>query len=215
MTNEPFSAQLRRATWGEHRRAERGPYLDALMAGELSLAGYAQMVAQHYFAYEVLEESAHIMRARADAAPFADHRLSRLPALIADLKFLLGDDWLDHISPTASTVRYQTRMREVCASWPGGFVAHHYTRYLGDLSGGQFIAAELVRIFELPDRHGVQFYAFDELGDLASFKASYRALLDAAPWDAAERQRIADEVALAYRLNADVLDDLGRCLDLA
>ncbi|GAA1828589.1 biliverdin-producing heme oxygenase [Actinomadura chokoriensis] len=36
-------------------------------------------------------------------------------------------------------------MREVCFDWP----AHHYTRYLGDLSGGQVIGARIVRGYRI------------------------------------------------------------------
>jgi heme oxygenase len=36
------------------------------------------------------------------------------------------------------------RIHETAAR-PGGFVAHHYTRYLGDLPGGQVIRTVLQR----------------------------------------------------------------------
>jgi heme oxygenase (biliverdin-producing, ferredoxin) len=209
-----FSAELRRATWGEHRRAESTAFLDALLAGRLSLSGYAAMVAQHHHIYTALEQIAAAMRADPVAGGFADPRLDRLPALEADLAYLLGEGWRALIPPTAATERYVAHLRAACAGWPGGFVAHHYTRYLGDMSGGQYIAAELVRIYRPPAGHGVRFYDFSAVGDLTAAKIRYRDLLDAAPWGAVERRRIVEEAVHAYRFNSEVLDDLACDLHL-
>ncbi|WP_395110079.1 biliverdin-producing heme oxygenase, partial [Actinomadura sp. SCN-SB] len=107
--------------------------------------------------------------------------------------------------------RYCARLREVCFDWPGGFVAHHYTRYLGDLSGGQYIGVQVRKNLGLAaGDDGVRFYRFP--GEPKSYKDRYRALLDDAPWDRAERARIIAEVKRAYRLNAAVTADLGRDL---
>jgi heme oxygenase len=103
-------------------------------------------------------------------------------------------------------------MREVCFSWPGGFVAHHYTRYLGDLSGGQFLARAIERELGLGARTGTAFYDFAALGELTAFKNSYRGRLDATPWSATEQARIVAETALAYDLNTEVLVELGESL---
>jgi heme oxygenase len=202
-----FSVALRTATRDAHRGAERGTYLDALLAGRLTTAGYAAMVAQHHHIYAALEDAAATMRTDPVAAPFADIRLTRLPAIEADLACLLGDDWRALIAPTPTTRRYVDRLHEVCHTWPGGFVAHHYTRYLGDLSGGQYIATALSGIYELP---ATAFYDFTALGDLTAYRDRYRALLDAAPWCHAERERITAEVLRAYELNTGVFAELGQ-----
>jgi heme oxygenase len=98
----------------------------------------------------------------------------------------------------------------VCFTWPGGYIAHHYTRYLGDLSGGQFIAGAVARVYKLTPPNGVRFYDFSSLGDLTEFKERYRALLDTAPWDDDERNRIVGEIGIAYAHNTELLVDLGR-----
>ncbi|WP_250544226.1 biliverdin-producing heme oxygenase [Canibacter zhuwentaonis] len=54
-------------------------------------------------------------------------------------------------------------------SWHAGIVAHHYTRYLGDLSGGQMIAKRIRSQHGL-ESDSVAFYEFAELGDLNEFK---------------------------------------------
>ncbi|MCP9977044.1 biliverdin-producing heme oxygenase [Actinomadura madurae] len=59
---------------------------------------------------------------------------------------------------------------------------------------------------------GVRFYRFP--GKPKAYKERYRALLDAAPWDAAEQDRVIAEVKAAYRLNAAVTAELGEHLRL-
>ena len=96
----------------------------------------------------------------------------------------------------------------MCFTWPAGFIAHHYTRYLGDLSGGPFIAAAIRRAYGLSGTAGTSFYVFDGLGSPARFKQRYRQALDDVGWPADERHRFVDEVHLAYRFNTEVLADL-------
>jgi heme oxygenase (biliverdin-producing, ferredoxin) len=209
--DDRFSAQLRALTWADHRRAEQMPYLDALVGGRLPLAGYTAMVAQHYPIYEALEKAAANLRSDPVAGPFLHRGLTRLPALASDLRALAGDDWPAVVVPSPATARYVARIEE-CATWPGGLIAHHYTRYLGDLSGGQYIARAVRRLY---GPAGTDFYVFDALGDLAEFRQRYRDQLDATVWPDGERTRVLDEVVLAYQLNIDVLDDLGRALEEA
>jgi heme oxygenase len=128
-----------------------------------------------------------------------------VPALVEDLTALLGTGWTDRVAPSEATVRYCDRMREVCFDWPGGFVAHHYTRYLGDLSGGQFLRRGVEGRLGLDLDTGTGFYVFDAIGDLDVFKAAYRAELDAAPWTPVEQSAITAETVRAYELNTDVL----------
>jgi heme oxygenase len=143
------------------------------------------------------------------AAPFISERLTRLPALEADLEFLVGPDWADSIHPLPTTERYVARIEEVGSTWPGGFIAHHYTRYLGDLSGGIFIGRIMQRRFGF-ETNGVGFYVFDDIADPRAFKDVYREQLDAAPWDDEERERVVDEVLRAYQFNTDLFQDLER-----
>lgn len=43
-------------------------------------------------------------------------------------------------------------------------LAHAYVRYLGDLSGGQFIRRKLSKAYGLEDGSGLTFYEFGKLG---------------------------------------------------
>ncbi|WP_239086907.1 biliverdin-producing heme oxygenase [Catellatospora methionotrophica] len=204
-----FSTRLRAATWSDHSSAERTTFLDDLTRGRLTVAAHAALTAQHYLVYQVLEEAAAHWSGDPVAGGFHDGALTRLPALAEDLAFLLGPDWRDALTPVAATAEYTARLREIAFTWPGGYVAHHYNRYLGDLSGGQYVARALTRAYGLSG-DGLRFYAFDGIADLTASKDAYRARLDGAPWYAVEQDRIIDEVKLAYRLNTDLFADLGR-----
>lgn len=204
----PFSTALRERSSSAHSGSEGAGFMSDLMRGAGSRDDYTALVAQHWFIYEALEDAASRMAADPVAAMFISAKLTRLPALEADLEFLIGPDWRERIAPLPTTRRYVARIREVGASWPGGFVAHHYTRYLGDLSGGLFIGKLMARRFGF-ETNGIGFYLFAEIGDPAAFKEHYRAQLDAAPWDAAEQQRVIDEVLAAYQFNTDLFTDLA------
>ena len=209
MTVIPFSQALRERTRGGHSASEGANFMDDLMKGKGTRDDYIALVAQHYFIYEALEAAAEAMVDDAVAAQFISPQLTRLPALEADLLFLLGPDWRAAISPLPTTERYVARIHEIAAEgWSGGFVAHHYTRYLGDLSGGQIIRTLMQRQFGF-DTNGVGFYLFDQIAKPKEFKETYREQLDAVAWSPAEQERVIDEVLLAYSFNTDLFSDLA------
>jgi heme oxygenase len=205
----PFSTALRERSSAAHTGSEHSGFMADLMRGEGTREDYVALVAQHWFIYAALENAAERMRNDPVASVFISDRLTRLPALEADLEFLLGPDWRDRIEPLPTTRRYVERIRTVGTAWAGGFVAHHYTRYLGDLSGGQFIGRLMQRRFGF-ETNGIGFYVFADIADPKAFKDVYRDQLDAAPWDAAERERVIDEVLVAYRFNTELFEDLAR-----
>jgi heme oxygenase len=206
----PFSQALRERTWSSHSDSEGAGFMSDLMKGVGTRDDYIALVVQHFYIYEALEGSEQSFAADAVVAPFATPRLTRLPAIEADLVHLLGDDWRERIEPLPSATAYADRIREIAAEgWAGGFIAHHYTRYLGDLSGGQHIARVMKKRFGL-DEGGVDFYVFDEIPDPSEFKQNYRDELDRVAWSDEERERVILEVLEAYRFNTELFNDLAR-----
>jgi len=135
------------------------------------------------------------------AGAFVFPELTRLPALAADLRFL-GD------SPPVlpATEAYCDRLLEVAFDRPAAFVAHHYTRYLGDLSGGQYLGPAIARAYGL-DGDGHRFFVFPGVHPPA-FRTRYRELLDRVTWPSDEQDEFLAEVSRAYQLNIAVLAEL-------
>ncbi len=207
-TAERFSATVRSETTTDHRGAERSAFMAGLMDGTLPLAGYVDMLAQHWYAYERLEAQGERMASDPVAGAFVDPALLRLPALTADLEQLAGADWRSEHPASSATRAYAAAIDEA-SQWSGGFVAHHYTRYLGDLSGGQHIGRIAARNYELAPGRGGNFAAF-EIDDPAAYREAYRVRLDEAAWDADEQRRMIAAVHDAYRHNTAVFADLDR-----
>lgn len=212
-TVTPFSELLRRRSrTGAGATAGASAWAGGahdLLAGDCDVADYADLLGQYAVVYDALERAAERMADHPVAAPFVTTQLTRMPAIRADLEYLVGPDWSELCCPTAATTAYVRRLNEVAATSPGGFVAHHYTRYLGDLSGGPTLARLLEERFGF-DTNGVLFTIFDQVADPAAFEDTYGAQLDAAPWTATEREAVLAEVDLAARLDRALVASLRR-----
>lgn len=205
----PFSQALRERTRSGHSASEGADFMGDLMTGKGTKEDYVALVAQHFFIYEALEAAAERFVGDPIASRFITPQLTRLPAIESDLAFLIGPDWRSAIAPLPTTAAYVARITEIAEQgWAGGFVAHHYTRYLGDLSGGQAIRTLMQRQFGF-ETNGVGFYFFDQIAKPREFKDTYREQLDSAGWDDAESERVIDEVMRAYRFNTDLFVDLA------
>ena len=86
-------------------------------------------------------------------------------------------------------------------------MAHHYVRYLGDLSGGQIISALVQRHYNLGPE-GLNFYAFEGIGKIKPYKDSYRTHLDEADFSDVEKQEILHHAEVAFETNRQVFVDL-------
>jgi heme oxygenase len=207
-TARGFAERLRDATRDEHERTERAPFVGALLDGRLPREAYAALLGQSYLFYRVLEEAGEVWRPDRQVGGFVSAALVRGPALAADLAWLSGQAWRGSLEPLPATERYVKRIREVCFTSRSAFVAHHYTRYLGDLSGGQIIRHHLRRVYGLTT-DGLRFYTFDEIAKPKRFKDAYRALLDETAWDAGDRTSLIAEANEAFRLNRAVFEELA------
>jgi heme oxygenase len=203
----PFSATLRASTRTVHERANHSAYMNALLGNELTLAGYTQLAIQYYFIYQAIEQVSDTMAGDGTGREFVFDELRRLPKLETDLAFLVGPDWRETIRPLAATESYVRRIHEASV-WAGGYVAHHYTRYLGDIAGGQVIRRLLATNYGVIDE-GALFYRFDEIGSAPAFRDRYRAKLDAAPWNETDRTRVVDETLIAFECNVAVFAELA------
>ena len=200
-----LSAAMRDGSAAEHREAESSEFVERLVAGELAVEGYVEYLVRLRTVYAALESVGQLLRNDPIAGGFIDQDLDRVAAINADLAYWAPEGAPSVVSPAADA--YAARIL-ASTQWGGQYIAHHYTRYLGDLSGGQVIGKVLSRTFEL-DGQGVEFYAFTEIPKPKPYKDAYRLRLDGLVLDAAERARIVDEVKVAFQLNHAVFEELA------
>lgn len=196
-----LSTLLRTGSQAEHAAAESSSFMSELLAGRVDGAGYAHYLGLLRRVYEALEDTAGELAGDPIASAVIDPSIERLAAIDADL-----DHWGRVEVESPATDAYVARIR-ASTQWGGLFVAHHYTRYLGDLSGGQAIGRIMAREFGL-EGVGTAFYAFPEVPKPKLYKDAYRSRLDALGLDAAERERVLDEVKAVFALNGGLFAEL-------
>ncbi len=207
----PLSAALRVATAPAHAQAEGSSFVADLLGGVHPLAAYTALVAQNHAIYTALEAVTPRWRDDVVAGPFVLDALLRLPSLERDLAALLGPVWRTAAAGMVqpATVAYVEHLHDVAGGWAPGFVAHHYVRYLGDLSGGQVVGRRMGELFGPAGSSATSFYAFAAIPKIKPFRDDYRARLDALPLEGDERRRMLDEAVLAFELNRAVFVDLA------
>ncbi|MFV2120231.1 heme oxygenase (biliverdin-producing) [Streptomyces sp. Act-28] len=206
----PFSTLIRTASHEAHTEAETSTFMSDLLGGRLGVGAFTRYTEQLWFVYRALEDTADDLADDPVAGPFVRPELFRTRELERDLAHLLGPGWRAEVSPLPATAAYAARIEECARTWPAGYVAHHYTRYLGDLSGGQVIRDRAERQWGFARKgDGVRFYVFDAIVNPAAFKRAYRELLDSVNADDLERQRIVDECGRAFAFNTAVFRELG------
>ncbi|WP_280247901.1 heme oxygenase (biliverdin-producing) [Nocardia abscessus] len=206
----PFSTQIRTATARQHAEAENSRFMSDMLGGSLGVDSYHRYTGQLWFIYRALEGRWTTLADDPVAGPFIRPELARTAELERDLAHLIGPGWHTGLEPLPATAAYAERIDECARYWPAGYIAHHYTRYLGDLSGGQVIRGTAEKLWNLPHRgDGVRFYVFDGVGNPAAFKREYRSLLDRLPLDDLERRRVLDEGQRAFALNSAVFEELA------
>jgi heme oxygenase len=202
----PLSAAMREGSRPEHEEAEGAGFVADLLAGRAHPDRYAAYLLRLRVVYAALERAVRDHRDHPAVAAVHDESLCRVDALDADL-----DHWWpgrDRAVSSPAADRYRARIEEA-GTTPPLLVAHHYTRYLGDLSGGRMLAQALRRTWPGLDRRGLAFYEFDAIPKPVAYKRAYRDRLDALDLDDAARADVVGEVRRAFRLNRDLLDEVG------
>lgn len=213
---DAFSTVIRVASHEQHTEAETSAFMSDLLGGRLGVDAFTRYTEQLWFVYRALEDAADSLRDDPVAGPFIRPELMRVAEIERDLAHLLGPDWRESVRALPATETYAARVAQCAAEWPGGYVAHHYTRYLGDLSGGQIIRDKAERTWGFERKgDGVRFYVFADISNPAAFKRTYRELLDAISADDLEKQRIVDECKRAFDFNGAVFRELGEQFPLS
>jgi heme oxygenase (biliverdin-producing, ferredoxin) len=210
-TATSLSTAMRVGSRADHEAAEGSTFMEELLGGRINEAGYAAYLQRLRPVYEALESVARELAAAGDpiASAVIDPVLERLASIDTDLEHW-APATTDELDSPASAA-YVARIRE-SAAWGGLFAAHHYTRYLGDLSGGQAIGRILDRAFSL-DGAGIAFYDFTAIEKPKLYKDAYRARLDDLGLSEDEIERVVAEVRVAFGMNQALFAELSEQIE--
>ena len=201
MTVADFALQLKTETKKSHTAAENTKFVSSFLRGVVSEESYKQLVANFYFIYRAMEDEFKKHKNHSVLGEVHSELLSRTNALERDLRYYYGPIWRHHIKPTEQCQRYVDRIREVSEDDPELLIGHHYTRYMGDLSGGQILKNIAQKSLNLRKGEGLHFYEFEGIDDKKVFKQGYRSMLNNLPITQSMANAIITEANWAFRLN--------------
>ncbi len=205
-----LASQLREGTKKAHTMAENTGFVSCFLKGVVDRETYRKLVADLYFVYSEMEDQ--VTRLFNEGHPVISRigypELNRREKLKEDLLFYFGIDWSDQILPTPSAQAYVNRIKRIAVDSPELLVAHHYTRYIGDLSGGQILRRIAQKAMNLADCEGLNFYEFDLIKDEKLFKLKYSETLNSLPIDQNTADLIVEEANKAFECNMEMFKEL-------
>jgi len=209
MTN--LSTRLREGTMQSHTTAENTAFMKCFMKGIVEREPLRKLFADLYFVYSTLETAlqSHVNHPIIGSLYFPE--LNRTENIARDLAFYYGENWREQITASPAGCVYRDRIQTLSKTDPALLIAHAYTRYMGDLSGGQGLKNVIRSALSLPSNQGTEFYEFDQILTPEArrvFKERYRLALDEFPVDADTMERIVEEANVAFTLNQDVMHEL-------
>lgn len=202
-----LASMLREGTKKSHTMAENVGFVKCFLKGVVEKNSYRKLTANLYFVYTAMEEELqkHVDHPVLGKIRFSE--LDRKKSLERDLGFFYDANWHEQVQPSEAAQAYVARIRELSATRPELLVAHSYTRYLGDLSGGQILKGIAQNAMNL-EGQGTAFYEFEAIEDEKAYKNMYRATLDSLPIDQGTAEDIVEEANNAFRANMKMFEEL-------
>ena len=204
---EQFSKQLKEGTKKSHSAAENTKFVAGFLRGVLDKEQYRQLLTNFYYVYDTMEQR---IRESTDnlVSMISYPELERVNSLERDLRYYYGPMWRDKQIPSEACNKYCYRINEIAEKDPYLLIAHHYTRYIGDLSGGQILKGIASKALDNPVGEGLHFYDFPEIEDAKAWKDGYRLCLDNMDLDEQQKNAIITEANYAFKLNMYIFDEI-------
>ncbi|KAM6913913.1 heme oxygenase 1a [Lycodopsis pacificus] len=210
-----LSEQVKAATKDIHVRAENTQLMLSYQKGHITLPQYKVLLCSLHEIYKALEDELDRNASHPAVAPiYFPQELARLETLEKDLEHFLGSGWRKRVVVPAATHRYQQRLRQIGKERPELLVAHAYTRYLGDLSGGQVLGKITQKSLGLSSQEGLSFFSFPGVTSPNRFKQLYRSRMNGIELTEEQRAAVLEEAVAAFELNIQVFDDLQKMLSV-
>ncbi|XP_013125619.1 heme oxygenase 1a [Oreochromis niloticus] len=211
-----LSEQIKAATKDNHVRAENTQLMLSYQKGEITLVQYKVLLCSLYEIYRALEDELDRNASHPAVAPiYFPQELARVESLERDLEHFFGSEWRKRVIVPAATLRYGHRLRQIGRENPELLVAHAYTRYLGDLSGGQVLGKITQKSLGLSSKEGLSFFHFPGVSSPNRFKQLYRSRMNSIELTEKEKAAVLEEAVQAFELNIQVFDDLQKMLSVA
>jgi len=209
---EPLSKSLKAGTKLVHRSAENVHFVRDFLKGSVKKESYIELLRALHHVYYALEQGLRDLPKSLRHADFSV--LERADTLEADLRYYLGTadgEAVDFGTPSPGAKQYVDQVLVLAREDPLMLLAHAYTRYLGDLSGGQILARSASKAYGLPEGKGASFYTFERIGsspaDLKAFKKAYRTSLDALHLSAKRADDLVQEAGKAFLMNIILFEE--------
>ena len=201
---------LKTGTAVSHQAAEDVHFVKNFISGKIDRHLYQEMIMGLYHVYVALEDALDQHAALAFPSCHFPHELRRREALQDDVEF-----WHNTRTPSPRTISpatqdYIDRIHYLANTDPLLLLAHSYTRYLGDLSGGRILARVARKALDLDkdSGEGLAFYRFEKIQSYKEFKDNYRQALDALPLTPHQIQALVAEANVAFCFNMRLFQEL-------
>lgn len=223
---------LKQGTRQAHRAIERVTLVRSFLRGAIDRATYARLLFNLRRVYIQLEAGLTLHRRHQLLGRLYLPVLFRQRELERDLQALAahgvpGLTGLGSLGPLAAqgadpggllcspaADRYCQRLAHLTEEEPLLLVGHFYTRYLGDLSGGQILRRLLAPVLALPAGQGLSFYDFAGYPDTTPLRDEVRLRLDSLGLDPTGPlgARLVQEARHAFALNQALFEELDGSL---
>ncbi|MDY6782638.1 MAG: heme oxygenase (biliverdin-producing) [Cyanobacteriota bacterium] len=203
-----LATMLREGTKKSHTAAENVGFVKCFLKGTVEKNSYCNLLGNLYFVYTAMEEEMEKHREHPVLSKLYFPELNRKQSLEKDLYYYHGANWRDRVQLSPAGEAYVQRIREISDSRPELLISHLYTRYMGDLSGGQILKKIAQTAMNLSDGVGTAFYEFQEIPDEKAFKQNYRQQLDGLAIDQETAEAIVDEANAAFGMNMKLFQEL-------
>ncbi len=205
-----LATQLREGTKKSHTMAENTGFVSCFLKGVVDKSTYRKLIADLYVVYLAMEdEISRLVQENHPVVSFIDfEELNRADSLKEDLSFYFGENWEKLIHVSSSAQAYEERIKNIAVTQPELLIGHHYTRYIGDLSGGQILRRIAKKAMNISGSSGLKFYDFEMIQDTKEFKLNYSKVLNSLPIDQEMADLIVDEANLAFKYNMDMFKEL-------
>ena len=204
-----FSKEIKEGTKKSHSAAENTKFVASFLKGVLDPEEYRKLITNFWYVYETME-----LRLQESDDRFVKELkqwnvlLFRTAFIQRDLRYYYGPMWREKQIPTEACNKYCYRINEVFNDNPYLLIAHHYTRYIGDLSGGQILKGIAKKALNPPEGEGLHFYDFPMIEDAKAFKTEYRSTLDNLDLSREQKDALVEEANYAFKLNMDMFNEM-------